>query len=330
MMSPKWTPPAPQRSAWPELPVDDWTETLEALHLFTQIVGKIRLGCGPWINHSWGVPLYVQTEGLGTGLVPYGSRGFSLSFDLLTSQLRLTTTEGTVRTVPLQSISVAEFYDRVLDVMSDVDMPVNIYPIPSEIPDAQPMDQDTDVRPYDPDHARTLWRALLQAERVFTTFRAGFIGKVSPVHFFWGSFDLAVTRFSGRSAPPHPGGMPNFPDDVAREAYSHEVTSLGFWPGNRDSPTPIFYTYAYPTPDGFAQATVEPDAAFWLDDLGEFALPYEAVRTAKDPDDMLLSFAQSTHAAAADLAQWDRDPLEHPSPEPAHWWRRRGPGNQKM
>ncbi|CAN5570696.1 hypothetical protein BH24ACT15_BH24ACT15_28670 [soil metagenome] len=181
-----------------------------------------------------GAPLYVQTEGLGTGLVPYGSRGFSLSFDLLASQLRLTTTDGTVRTVPLGSMSVAEFYDRVIDVY--VDMPVSIYPIPSEIPDAQPMDQDTNTRPYDADHAQVLWRALLQAERGLTTFRAGFIGKVSPLHFFWGSFDLAVTRFSGRSAPPHPGGMPNFPDDVAREAYSHEVTSLGLLAGQSRLP----------------------------------------------------------------------------------------------
>ncbi len=235
-MAPKWTPPSPQRSAWPELPVTEWTETLEALHLFTQVVGKIRMGCGPWINHSWGVPLYVQVDGLGTGMVPYGSDGFSVTFDLMGSELRLTPTRGGVKTVPLAPMSVAEFYDRVLKAMDEVHMPASIYPIPSEIPDAQPMDQDTYVRPYDPDHALTLWRALLQAERVLTTFRAGFIGKVSPVHFFWGSFDLAVTRFSGRSAPTHPGGMPNFPDDVAREAYSHEVTSLGLLAGQSRLP----------------------------------------------------------------------------------------------
>lgn len=322
-MPEQWTPPPPDPSAWPRLPVDEWTDTLEALHLFTQVVGKIRMGCGPWINHSWGVPLYVQTEGLGTGLVPYGSAGFSITFDLTAPEVRVATTRGDSRTVPLAPTTVADFYDRVLGAMADLDMPVTIFPVPSEIPDATPLDRDTAPRPFDPDHARALWQALLQANRVFTDFRAAFIGKVSPVHFFWGSFDLAVTRFSGRPAPPHPGGMPNFPDDVAREAYSHEVSSLGFWPGNRDAPTPIFYAYAYPTPEGYAEAVVEPDDAFWLEQLGEFALPYDVVRTAEDPDDALLSFAQSTYAAAADLAGWNRTALEHPDPDPAHWWRRR-------
>jgi hypothetical protein len=305
------------------LPVDDWAGTLETLHLMTQVVGKIRLVCGPWINHSWGVTLYVTPHGLGTGLVPYGSAGFALDLDLLDSRLRIATTADALREVPLGPTSMAAFHADVLSAMRAVDMPVEINPVPAEIPDAVAFTDDTVTRPYDADHATALWRALVQIDRVFTDFRAGYVGKVSPVHFFWGAFDLAVTRFSGRPAPPHPGGMPNFPDEVAREAYSHEVTSLGFWPGNRASPTPIFYAYAYPAPDGFADATVEPEAAFWLDELGEFALPYDAVRTAEQPDATLLAFAERTHAAAADLAGWDRAALEAVDPHPPSWWHRR-------
>lgn len=322
-MTTSWRPPQPQPSAWPALPVDDWTDTLEALHLFTQVVGKIRLVCGPWINHSWGVPLYVTARGLSTGLVPYGGAGFEIAFDLVAERVEIATTAGEVRDIPLRPISVAAFHDEVIDAMAAVGMPVTINPMPSEIADAMPFIDDTRTRPFDADHARALWQALIHADRVFTTFRAGFIGKASPVHLFWGAFDLAVTRFSGRTAPPHPGGMPNFSDDVAREAYSHEVSSLGFWPGNRESPTPIFYSYAYPTPAGFADAAVEPDAAFWLEALGEFALSYEAVRTADDPDATLLAFARSTYAAAADLAGWDRASLEVSDSDPASWWHRR-------
>jgi hypothetical protein len=192
--------------------------------------------------------------------------------------------------------------------------------MPNEIPDAVPFPEDTRERDYDPDHARALWGACVQTQRVLTRFRAGYLGKASPVHLFWGAFDLAVTRFSGRLAPEHPGGMPNFPDDVAREAYSHEVTSCGFWPGNASAPTPIFYAYAYPTPDGFADARVEPDEAFWLTELGEFALPYEAVRSSADPDATLLAFFESTHAAAASLAGWDRPQLECAAPAGPDWW----------
>lgn len=311
------------RSSWPELPHAEWIDTIESLHLWSQVVGKIRLGYSPWLNHSWSVPLYVSTKGLRTSLIPIGSEGVELEFDLGADTLEIHTTTGQRQTVPLRSQSVADFYGSVLDAMSSVGMPVVINPMPSEIPDATPFDEDTAERRYDPAHARVLWRALLQADRVMTRFRADFKGKASPVHFFWGSFDLATTRFSGRTAPPHPGGIPNFPDDVAQEAYSHEVTSVGFWPGNRASPDPIFYAYAYPTPGGFSDASVEPSEAFWLDDLGEFVLPYSALVAADDPDQRLLTFFESTHAAAAQLADWDRMTLECAHPEGPDWWQNR-------
>ena len=251
--------------AWPPLPTDEWLDTLETLHLWTQIVGKVRLVQSPWLNHSWSVTLLPSARGLSTGLVPHGIEGFEWEFDFTDHRLTLATTTGEERHLELAGASVASMYQDVLDTMSSVSMPVTIDPRPNEIADAVPFPDDHDHATYVPDHARAWWRALLQATRVFTRFRAGYLGKASPVHFFWGSFDLAVTRFSGRTAPSHPGGMPNFPDDVAREAYSHEVTSVGFWPGNRDAPVPIFYAYAYPTPNRFASARVEPAAAFWLD-----------------------------------------------------------------
>lgn len=316
--------PASPPNAWPALPTDDWFDTLETLHMWTQVVGKIRMGGSPWINHSWSVPLYVSPTGLTTSLVPWGTGGFELAFDFLASELLLTTTTGERRSLALESRTVADFHAAVLDAMASVGMPVQIDPLPNEVPDAIPFHEDTVHASYDAAHARALWGALLQAHRVMTRFRAGFLGKASPVHFFWGSFDLAATRFSGRTAPPHPGGIPNFPDDVAREAYSHEVSSCGFWPGNRAAPTPIFYAYAYPTPEGFADAHVEPAAAFWLAELGEFALPYRAVRDAAEPDASLLSFLETTHAAAADLAEWDRGALECAAPRGPDWWRTRG------
>ena len=317
------TRPRTSAEAWPDLPVVAWTDTLETLHMWTQIVGKIRLVESPWINHSWSVPLYVTSTGLTTSLVPYGTKGFELAFDFLADELRLTTTTGERRQIALEPRTVASFHGAVMQAMLEVGMPVSIHNVPSEVAEAIPFPEDTTHRSYEREHVRSLWRALVQANRVFTHFRAGFLGKASPVHFFWGSFDLAVTRFSGRTAPPHPGGVPNFPDDVAREAYSHEVTSCGFWPGNRDSPTPIFYAYAYPSPDGFAKAEVEPAEAFWLEQLGEFALPYDAVRKAADPDAYLESFLQSTHAAAAELAGWDRAALECQTPSGPEWWRQR-------
>ena len=305
---------------WPVLPTDEWIDTIEAVHLWTQVVGKIRLGYSPWLNHSWSVPLYVSTRGLRTSPIPSGHEAVELEFDFIEHRLTVHSTSARHRSIPLRPQSVADLYHAVLRAMDEVGMPVTINPMPSEIADAIPFDQDTTPRPYDPDHAHILWRALVQVDRVLTRFRADFKGKASPVHFFWGSFDLATTRFSGRTAPPHPGGLPNFPDDVAREAYSHEVTSAGFWPGNRDAPDPIFYAYAYPTPDGYAAAQVEPPEAFWIDDLGEFALPYAAVAAAADPDATLLTFFDSTHAAAAELARWDRDALECDRPEGPDWW----------
>jgi hypothetical protein len=310
-------------NGWPTLPSGEWIDTIEALHLWTQVVGKIRLGYSPWLNHSWGVTLYVSTKGLRTSMIPFGNEGVELEFDFTSHQLDIHTTANQQRSVPLQPQSVAHFHQSVLDAMDSVGMPVPINPMPSEIPNAIPFDHDTAQRSYEPDHAHALWRALVQIDRVFTDFRAGFKGKASPVHFFWGSFDLAATRFSGRSAPPHPGGIPNFADDVAQEAYSHEVTSIGFWPGNRDAPEPIFYAYAYPTPDGFSSAAVQPEQAFWLDDLGEFALPYATAVAADDPDAVLASFFESTHAAAAELARWDRTTLECDHPEGPQWWRTR-------
>ena len=311
-------------AAWSQLPTTPaWFDTLETLHLWTQVVGKIRMVQSPWMNHSWSVPLYVSSTGLRTSLVPYGTEAFELAFDFDTHQLELSTTIGRSRWIPLAPKSVAEFYGEVMEAMASVGMPVQINVMPNEIPDAIPFPDDTEHTAYQPDNARTLWRALLDTHRVLTRFRAGYLGKASPVHFFWGSFDLAVSRFSGRLAPPHPGGLPNFPNDVAREAYSHELTSCGFWPGNRSHPQAIFYAYAYPTPEGYSAARVEPDAAFWLDGLGEFALPYEAVASAPDPQAALLSFVESAHAAAAELAGWDRAHLECASPHGPDWWHTR-------
>jgi len=306
--------------AWPELPTDSWADTLETLHLWSQVVGKVRMCCAPWLNHSWSVALYVSTRGLRTSLVPHGAEGLELELDLLADILELRTTRGDRRTVALAPRSVSSFHAEVLEALAEVGLPVRVHPQPSEIPDSIPFHEDTAERAYEPAHARALWRALLQTERVMTRFRAEYVGKSSPVHFFWGSFDLALTRFSGRPAPPHPGGLPHFPDAVAREAYSHEVTSCGFWPGNRAAPTPIFYAYAYPTPEGFSEAAVEPESAFWLGELGEFALPYEALRTAPDADAALLSFFRTTHAVAADRAGWDREALECRPPFGPDWW----------
>lgn len=305
---------------WPDLPSDQWADTMETLHLWTQVVGKIRMGNTPWINHGWNVPLYVSTAGLRTSLIPYRGEGFELSFDFIDHQLTLHATTGARRAIALRDRTVADFYGSVVDAMASIDMPVTINVTPNEIPDAIPFDRDTVHGTYVPAHATALWRALLHAGRVLTGFRAGFGGKASPVHFFWGSFDLATTRFSGRSAPPHPGGVPGLPDDITREAYSHEVTSAGFWPGNRAAPDPIFYAYAYPTPEGYAGARIEPPEAAWLDDLGEFALRYDQLLEHPDPDAVLLAFFQSAHAAAADLATWDRAALECAAPLGPDWW----------
>jgi len=300
----------PEIDRWPVLRYEQWKDTLATLHLWTQIVGKIRLRQEPLVNHWWNVTLYVTPRGLTTSAMPYtGGRSFSIDFDFLDHTLTADDCDGRVARFALEPMSVAAFYGRTMEALHDIDVTVRINGKPNEIADAIPFAQDTVHAAYDRDYAQRFWRALWQADRLCKVFRAPFLGKASPVHFFWGSFDLAVTRFSGRVAPPHPGGIPNLPDWVTREAYSHEEQSVGFWPGGNGAEA-IFYAYAYPAPDKFAQAAVRPAAALWSEQLREFVLPYEAVRTSDDPDRDVLSFFQSTYDAAADLASWDRKALE--------------------
>lgn len=295
---------------WPELSYAAGHDTWTTLHLWAQVIGKIRLVRTPWTNHSWHVPLYVTVRGLGTSPIPYDGRTLEIDFDFLEQRVTFRTDDGSERAVALVAQPVARFYAAVMQAMDELAMPVHLHTTPSEIADAVPFEQDDAPRRYEPAQATAFWRALLQIDRVLKEFRARFIGKNSPVHFFWGSFDIAVTRFSGREAPQHPGGVPNFPDWVAREAYSHEVSSAGFWPGGGPVEYPAFYSYAYPAPEGFAAAKVSPAAASFSTALGEFVLPYDAVRTTPSPDDTLLEFLQSTYEAAADLAKWPRAALE--------------------
>jgi len=299
-------------ATWPELPYARWQDTCMTLRLWTQIVGKIRLVQSPWLNHSWHVPLYVNARGLTTSLIAHGDRAFDLSFDFIDSVLVVRTSEGVERRVALEPQPVADFHERVMAALDDVAMPVRIDDMPNEIEGAIRFSEDRTHCAYDAGYAQRFWRVLLQVDRVLSLFRTGFIGKSSPVHFFWGSFDIAVTRFSGRTAPPHPGHIPNLPDAVAREAYSHEVSSCGFWPGGGGLDDAAFYSYTYPAPDGFAKAKVRPAQAYFHPTLAEFVLPYDAVRTASDPDSTLLAFLTSTYEAAADLARWDRATLECP------------------
>jgi Family of unknown function (DUF5996) len=303
--------PAPsQLEAWPSLPLEAWRDTYASLHLWTQIVGKIRLAQSPWLNHSWHVTLYPTATGLTTAAIPHRDRAFQIDFDFLEHRLEIHASDGRNAGFALEPQPVAGFYRRVMQALRELELPVKIHAKPNEIPDAVPFARDEIPRAYDPEFANRFWRILVQAQRVLGEFRARFIGKCSPVHFFWGAADLAVTRFSGRRAPPHPGGVPNLPDRVTREAYSHEVSSCGFWPGGGAVPHAAFYAYAYPEPAGFAQAHVQPDEAFYSNDLREFILPYDVVREAKSPDDALLAFLQSSYEAAADLAKWDRASLE--------------------
>ena len=296
--------------AWPSLPLEAWSDTCATLHMWTQIVGKIRLAQSPWINHSWHVTLYVTTRGLTTSPIPYGNRTFQIDFDFIGHEVKIQSSDGGVAGFSLQPQSVAAFYRRLQSEMGKLDLHVNINGKPNEIPDPIPFDQDETHKAYDPVYANRFWRVLVQADRVFKEFRARFVGKCSPVHYFWGAPDLAVTRFSGRPAPQHPGGVPHLPDRVAREAYSHEVSSCGFWPGGGPVAYPVFYSYAYPEPSGFAGAPVKPSPAFYNTDLREFILPYDAVRAAESPDETLLDFLQTTYEAAANLANWDRNFLE--------------------
>jgi hypothetical protein len=304
------TPRHADSEAWPALPLDEWKDTYATLHRWTQIVGKIRLAQMPWINHSWHVTLYVTARGLTTSLMPYGTKAFQLDFDFIDHQLLFRVSDGQTRSIALRPRSVADFYGEVIAQLKDLGLIVPIHPEPNELEDATPFDKDTVHASYDADASQRCWRILVQAERVFTVFRSRFLGKCSPVHFFWGAFDLAVTRFSGRRAPQHPGGVPHLSDRVVREAYSHEVSSAGFWPGSGAINYPAFYSYAYPEPAGYRESSARPARAFYSQGLREFLLPYDEVRKTASPDDVLLEFLQSTYEAAANCGRWDRDALE--------------------
>jgi len=296
---------------WPELPaLEEWIDTLKNLHLWTQIIGKIRLTYMPWINHSWHTTLYVSAHGLTTSFIPHDNSGFEVEFDFVNHRLNINTVHGKDRQIQLQPMTVADFYHAVKENLSELGIPLEIYEKPVEIPDPiLPFPEDHKHKAYDKESVYRFWRALTDAHRVLTRFRAGFIGKVSPVHFFWGAFDLAVTRFSGRTAPKHPGGAPNCADWVMEEAYSHELSSAGFWPGTGFG-EPAFYAYAYPEPDGFRNASPLPKEAFYYEPLGEYVFPYRALRKYNNPEETLLAFLRATYEAAADQGNWDRKSLE--------------------
>jgi hypothetical protein len=297
---------------WPALAYDDWADTAETLHLWTQVVGKVRMALTPPVNHWWHVPLYVSARGLTTSPIPAGGRNVEIVFDFLEHQLRIICSDGQRELVALRPISVAQFHRETMAALARLGIRPHIWTTPCEVENPIPFELDEVHHAYDAEAAQRFWRALAQADRVMKAFRGWYIGKASPVHFFWGSFDLAVTRFSGCRAPPHPGS-PLAPPSVSREAYSHEVSSCGFWPG-APGIAPLFYAYAYPQPPGFADVQVRPAEAHWDAGLGEFVLPYEAVRASGDPDNALLEFCQSTYEAAADLAKWPRAELERNPP----------------
>jgi hypothetical protein len=300
----------PGDTAWPPLPYSTWKSTCETLHLWTQIVGKIRLTLTPWLNHSWHVPLYVTARGLSTSAIPYKDENFEIRFDFIDQTLDIDVSTGQRGRIRLMPQSVCDFHGAVMKSLADLGIQVHITQRPCEIPDAISFSDDRTHASYDPDAAQRFWRALVQVDRVFKKFRTRFIGKASPVHFFWGSFDLAVTRFSGRLAPPFTNKVPGLSTAVMAEAYSHEVSSAGFWPGGGGIDHASFYSYAYPTPDGFKDAPVSPNGAFFDEKLGEFLLSYDEVRSAADPEASLLLFLQSTYEAAAKAAHWDRAVLE--------------------
>ena len=308
-------PSTQSSAAWPLLPpIETWKDILATLHMWTQVVGKIRLVRVSYVNHFWGVTLYVTTRGLTTSPIPYGDRSFAIDFDFIEHRVRITTSDGDERSFGLEPMSVADFYTKTMGALRELHLEARIFTRPVEVVEAIRFEEDRKHASYDARAANLYWRALVQANRVFAEFRARFIGKVSPVHFFWGGFDLAITRFSGRTAPKHPGGVPNCADWVMAEAYSHEVSSAGFWTGGMGGwEEPAFYAYAYPQPAGFAEYPVQPKGTLYYAPLGEFMLPYEVVRTAKDPDQALLAFLQTTYEAAANLAKWDRSALERSS-----------------
>ncbi|MCW2659971.1 MAG: hypothetical protein JWP83_1123 [Mycobacterium sp.] len=293
---------------WPSLTVDEWTATRDTLHMWTQIVGKIRMVHMPLFNHWWQVTLYVSPRGLTTGAIPYRNAVFDMEFDFVGDVLEIRHSDGGRRAVPLTAKPVAEFYQETLAALDSLGIDSDIIGKPNEVEPAIPFGQDYQHADYDPDAARAFWQQLVQAHRVMTRFRAAFVGKASPVQFFWGALDLACTRFSGRVAPLHPGGPPNCPDWVMIEGYSRELSSCGFWPGGGKEGA--FYSYAYPQPQGFSAHRVEPDTTYFSDEQGEFLLPYEAVRTADDPDRAVARFLQTTYEAAAELGDWDRSALE--------------------
>ncbi|MET9018406.1 DUF5996 family protein [Actinopolymorpha sp. NPDC004070] len=303
-----------KHEAWPSLRVDDWTDTRDTLHMWTQIVGKIRLTQAPLLNHWWQVTLYVSPRGLTTGSIPYGDRLFDIEFDFCAHQLVIRSSDGGVETVALEPKSVAEFYRQTMQALGRLGFEIQILARPNEVEPAIPFAEDTQHSAYDADAVHLFWRQLVQASRVIGIFRSYFVGKVSPVHVFWGALDLACTRFSGRPAPEHPGGAPNCGDWVMVEGYSRELSSCGFWPGGGEEGA--FYAYAYPEPDGFADYPVEPAAAHYNPQFQQFLLPYEAVRTADDPDETLLRFLHTTYAAAAERGNWDRAALEA---DPSRW-----------
>ena len=291
---------------WPELIYEDWKDTYATLHRWVQIVGKIRLSKEPWCNHSWSSTLYVTSCGLGTSAISNGPLNFSIDFDFLNHQLIFQTSDARKICLPLQSESVSVFYKRVMDALDKLSIDAHFYPYPNELPDATFFGSDKEHRVYNPEHVQNLYRTLVPIDNALKEFRSRFEGKCSPVHLFWGSFDLAVTRFSGRVAPAHPGGIPHLPDRVAKEAYSHEVSSCGFWPGNEMYPHAAFYSYAYPDPPNFAKATIKPEEALYHPELREFLLPYDKVQKSEHPEKMVMDFFQTTYDAAADLGKWDR------------------------
>ena len=295
---------------WPELPYQAWRDTCATLHLWTQIVGKIRLVQTPWLNHGWHVPLYVTSTGLTTSPIPHGARSFEISFDFVDQELNVRVSEGRERRIELRPRSVAAFHEVLMRALDELEVPVRMNTRPCEIAGAVPFNEDEVHDSYDADYALRFWKVLLRVDRVLKQFRTGFVGKCSPVHFFWGSFDIAVTRFSGRRAPPFSGTVPGVALEVMRDAYSHECSSAGFWPGGPTLDHAVFYSYAYPAPQGFAGRPVRPGGAFFIQELGEFLLPYDVVRTARDPESHLMEFLQSTYEAAAETAHWDRGALD--------------------
>jgi len=307
-----------QPAAWPSLPLAEWASTRSTLHRWLQIVGKTRLVQTPWVNHSWHATLYVTARGLTTSSIPYEDRTFQIDFDFIDHRLEIASSDGAVGGFPLGQQSVAAFYRQLMEELIRLRLPLAIHMRPNEVKDTTRFDQDESHATYDPEWANRFWRVLVQSDRVLQSFRVRFVGKCSPVHFFWGIPDLAVTRFSGRIAPVHPGGVLGLPDAVTREAYSHEVSSCGFWTGDRNSEA-AFYSYTYPEPLGFAVTRVQPAEASYSARLGWFLLPYEAVRLSENPDAVLLDFLQSTYEAAATLGRWDREALERRSMEPS--WR---------